>query len=200
MNCHKFEDYLNEQLDLDKFKVHMETCNECLKAYQIDQKIMRQSRNINKRLEIPDLWSLIEKTLQIERPVLLKFKKTKRLLIAAAAALLILTTIWMFNSFRQEKSSDRILSQQALERVIEAEENYQEAIKELEELAYTQLGETTEPLAQLYRNKLSLIDRQIENCKAALEKNPANSHIRQYLMAALQDKRKTLENILKLNS
>ena len=67
-------------------------------------------------------------------------------------------------------------------------------------MAYAQLDETTEPLAQLYRNKLSLIDRQIENCQDALESNPANSHIRNYLISALQDKQKTLEDILKVNS
>jgi CII-binding regulator of phage lambda lysogenization HflD len=106
----------------------------------------------------------------------------------------------MFNSYQKETSSERILSQNALEKVKDAEEKYLDAITGLEDLAYYQLENTTEPLAQLYRNKLSLIDRQIQNCQEALETNPANSHIRRYLMAALQDKQKTLEDILEVSS
>jgi len=200
MSCHKFEDYLNEQLDLDTLKVHMESCEECRKAFQLDAQIMDLSRNLNENLAVPDLWPSIEEDLRGKKPVILKFRSTKRYLLAAAASFLIITAIWIFNSYQNDTSPRRILSQQALEKVREAEEKYLDAINQLENLAYYQLDDTTEPLAQLYRNKLSLIDRQIQNCQEALESNPANSHIRQYLMAALQDKQKTLEEILELSS
>jgi hypothetical protein len=199
MSCHKFEDYLNGQLDLEALKTHMESCESCRKSYQIDKRIMDQSKKLNEKLDIPDLWPSIEEDLQGKKPVILKFRSTKRWLLAAAASFLIITTIWMFNSSMNETVTERILSQQALEKVKEAEKKYQEAIEDLELLAYNQLENTTEPLAQLYRNKLSLIDRQIQNCQDALETNPASSHIRQYLMAALQDKQKTLEDILELS-
>jgi hypothetical protein len=200
MNCNKFEDFLNDQLDLATLKVHMESCEDCRKAYQVDTRIMDRSKKLNENLSIPDLWPSIEKGIQKKKPVMLKFRARKRLLLAAAASFLILTTFWMFISDQKETSTERILSQQALEKVRDAEEKYLAAISGLEELAHQQLDNTTEPLAQLYRNKLSLIDRQIQNCQQALETNPANSHIRRYLMAALQDKQKTLENILQLSS
>ena len=200
MNCNKFEEYLNDQLDLAILKVHMESCEDCRKAYQVDTWIMDRSKKLNENLAIPDLWPSIEKGIQKKEPLILKFRTRKRLLLAAAATFLIITTIWMFNSYQKETSSERILSQKTLEKVKDAEAKYLAAITGLEALAHQQLDNTTEPLAQLYRNKLSLIDRQIENCRQALETNPANSHIRRYLMAALQDKQKTLEDILQLSS
>jgi hypothetical protein len=200
MSCHKFEDYLNEMLDLDSLKDHMESCEDCRKAYHVDARIMDRSKKLNDNLEIPDLWPSIENKIQRKKSVILKFKPKTRLLLTIAATFLIVTTIWLYNSFQKDTATERILSQQALEKVREAEENYQDAISDLENLAYAQLDETTEPLAQLYRNKLSLIDRQIHNCRDALDSNPANSHIRNYLIAALQDKQKTLEDILQLSS
>ena len=52
-------------------------------------------------------------------------------------------------------------------------------------------------LALLYRDKLETIDSQIERCKDALQDNPANTHIRRYLLAALDDKKQTLREILR---
>jgi len=199
MTCKKFRDYLKGQLAPDAMRVHVENCDICRKAYRADQKILLASGALNQGLEIPDLWPSVQKSLRNEQPVILKFKGPKWLLWAAAAAILILTSIWLVNPSRKATPSGKILSRHALEQVIEAEEKYQKAIQTLEELAPDQLEKTPEPLAQLYRNKLSLIDRQIENCKTALAGNPANSHIRNYLMAALQDKQKTLEELLKPN-
>ncbi len=199
MSCTKFKEFLDESLDLESLKIHMESCGECRRAYQIDERILESAKNLNTNLIIPDLWPAIESNIQKKRTVILKFKKTKKILFAAVATFLIFTAIWMFNSFRDAKPSARILSEEALEKVKKAETNYMEAIDELEDLAYLRLGDRQEPLVQLYRNKLLLIDQQIENCKQALETNPASSHIRKYLMAALKDKRKTLEEILKVN-
>jgi hypothetical protein len=198
MSCHKFEDYLNDRFDSITFEKHLKSCEECRIAFETDSRILKQSKNLNKNLEIPDLWPSIEENIQAKKPVILKFKRSTKLLLAAAASFLVIITIWIFSTYEKEPVAERILSQKTLQKVQLAEEKYLDAINDLEDLALHQLENTTEPLAQLYRNKLSLIDRQIENCKNALETNPANSHIRQYLMAALQDKQKTLEEILEL--
>jgi hypothetical protein len=197
VNCHRFEDYLKEKTGLDELKIHMKSCDKCEKAFRFDNQILNRCRSLNDKLVVPDLWSVIEEKIEADKSLIIKFRKNKRLLFAAAAAFLIFTTIWLFNITYNQKPSTRILSDQTLQKVIQAESTYIEAINELESLAYAELEDTTEPLAQLYRNKLSLIDHQIQNCKKALETNPANSHIRRYLMTALQDKRKTLEKILK---
>lgn len=47
----------------------------------------------------------------------------------------------------------------------------------------------------LYRDRLETIDRQITLCKNAIDLNPANAHIRKYMMMALKDKKETLKEI-----
>ena len=200
MQCNKFEDYLNDKLDFGQLQDHVTSCDSCRKAFEIDTRIMDHSKILNNKLEIPDLWPSIERGIQKKKPVILKFSTRSRLILTAAAAFLLITAVWVFISKQNDNRYDRILTQQAFEKVIEAEEKYLDAIQNMEDLAYQQLDDTTIQLAQLYRNKLSLIDRQIQNCQSALESNPANSHIRKYLMAALQDKQQTLEEILELNS
>ena len=51
-------------------------------------------------------------------------------------------------------------------------------------------------LMLLYRDKLETIETQIAYCKEALIDNPANAHIRRYLLIALQDKKKALQEII----
>ena len=54
-------------------------------------------------------------------------------------------------------------------------------------------------LMLLYRDRLETIDDQIEQCREALSENPANAHIRRYMLAALQDKKETLKELLETN-
>jgi hypothetical protein len=51
-------------------------------------------------------------------------------------------------------------------------------------------------LMLLYRDRLETIDDQIEQCREALSENPGNAHIRRYMLAALQDKKQTLKELL----
>ena len=50
----------------------------------------------------------------------------------------------------------------------------------------------------LYRTRLETIDAQIVQCREALALNPANAHIRRYLIAALKEKKDTLAEVLSL--
>jgi len=77
-----------------------------------------------------------------------------------------------------------------------AERSYSRAIDELEALARPRLAALDPDRMFLYRDRLGIIDEQIEQCRAELAGNPANAHVRRYLLAALQDKKKTLEALL----
>jgi hypothetical protein len=200
MDCRKFEEFINHRLDLPDFQNHMESCEACRKSYQLDNRIREEAMSLNENLKIPDLWPAIEKDLAKPKPLVFRMITHTKFIIAAAASFLIIATVWFLRSGPGEPQSDRILSANALEKVRAAENNYLKAIDDLELLAYNHLENTDEGLAQLYRNKLSLIDQQIENCKNALDSNPANSHIRRYLLAALQDKQRTLKEIMQLKS
>ena len=200
MRCHKYDDYLRGIMNLSELKDHVQSCEDCNKEYHLDSQIMERSKKLNQNLTVPDLWPSIKKEIEMEEIPHPGFRFRKKLILAAAAMIMITAAIWVVNLLHRDVGDERILSSKALEKVKEAEKVYIDAIRDLEDSAYLRLETTSEPLAQLYRNKLSLIDQQIRNCQEALENNSANSHIRRYLLAALQDKQKTLKDILQTNS
>ena len=86
----------------------------------------------------------------------------------------------------------------ALVQVEQKEKEYSAAIAELEAVALPQMAKLDTDLMLLYRDRLETIEAQIERCKEALATNPANAHIRRYLLAALQDKKETLKELVDL--
>lgn len=88
-----------------------------------------------------------------------------------------------------------LLAEKALQRVEAAEADYLSAIAGLEAAVTPQLTALPPDLASLYRARLEAVDAQILRCREALAVNPANAHIRRYLLAALHDKQETLRSI-----
>jgi hypothetical protein len=90
----------------------------------------------------------------------------------------------------------KFLAASALAQVELKEKEYVQAIDALESRALPKLESLNFELMALYRDRLETIDAQIERCREALDTNPANAHIRRYMLAALQDKQETLAQIL----
>ena len=63
--------------------------------------------------------------------------------------------------------------------------------------ARPQMADLDLELLFLYRDRLETIDEQIAQCKEALSSNSGNAHIRRYMLAAFQDKKDTLREIVK---
>jgi len=100
---------------------------------------------------------------------------------------------------RDDRSSG-LLSESVLKEVEIRQKAYQSAIKELEVVASSRLVALDQELMFLYRDRLEVIDGQIEQCREALATNRANAHIHRYLLAALQDKEETLEEIMNIET
>jgi hypothetical protein len=88
------------------------------------------------------------------------------------------------------------MAKKALARVEQKEQDYLKAIQDLEKQALPKMAGMDLKLVFLYRDRLETIDAQIKQCQEALALNPANAHIRRYLMMALIDKKETLAEIL----
>ncbi len=101
---------------------------------------------------------------------------------------------------KTEGQESGLLAGSALERVEKLEREYVQAIRELEKEATPHMAQLDMELMLLYRDRLETIDAQIERCQEALETNPANAHIRRYLLTALQDKKETLVEIVRQQS
>ena len=80
---------------------------------------------------------------------------------------------------------------------IEGERRYERSIQRLEMDARLQMADLDLELLFLYRDRLETIDEQIAQCKEALSSNSGNAHIRRYMLAAFQDKKDTLREIVR---
>ncbi len=166
-----------------------------------DASLLSLAKSLKKPVESPHLWDRIEESLREEQH---KGKRSEvkdsrwsliRLLPAAAAALLIVIVGFYF-LLKPETGKSGILTESALAKIEKKEREYIEAIEELEEQTLPKMAELNLELMLLYRDRLETIDDQIERCREALSENPGNAHIRRYMLAALQDKKQTLMELL----
>jgi hypothetical protein len=217
MTCKELERYDKGELDEAEFKLHASRCSACNEALRLDKDVMSLVRSSRQRLDAPQLWSRIEKAFQNEPPAkspIIKEPKARRSqwfdwfsnrrkslwLIPATIALFVVVGLGIYFTLRSSKPDSGLLAQKALAKVEQKEQKYMEAIQELESQALPQMADMDLELVFLYKDRLETIDAQIAKCREALGSNPANAHIRRYLMAALQDKKETLAEVLNMGT
>jgi hypothetical protein len=197
MSCDQFEKYEIGEIDSREFREHLKTCSYCREQEQLDARLMNLSRSLQEPVQSAGLWERIEHTLTAEdhqrrKPIILGIPVRSFVLYAAAAVLIIAVALGIYSRLFQEKHEPGLLNESALKKVELREREYIKAIRELERQALPRMADMDIELMLLYRDRLETIDDQIKRCRAALSENPANTHIRRYMLAALQDKKETL--------
>jgi len=203
MNCEFYQKREWGEMDEGEFSRHLPTCAECQKLLEQDARILTLAQSLQKPMASPLLWTKIENSLRAEqqknrRNRRINWSEQKWTLLRIAAILLIGIGLGSYLIFKPEPNEPRLLAGAALEQVEKKERAYAEAIIELEHAALPQMAKLDAELMLLYRDRLETIDAQIARCKEALVENPSNAHIRRYLLAALQDKKETLRELLQL--
>lgn len=196
MSCDYFEKYEIGEIESREFREHLKTCSYCQEQEQMDTRLMNLSRSLKEPVQSPGLWERIEHTLTTEehqrrQPIVLGYRRSFAW-YAAAAVILIAVAVGIYSWLFQEKHEPGLLTETALKKVELREQEYIKAIEELEKQAIPRMANMNIELMLLYRDRLETIDDQIEQCREALAENPANTHIRRYMLAALQDKKETL--------
>ena len=203
MSCHKFKKYELGKIEEREFKNHLKGCATCQSEMKQDAWLMSLAKSLKQPVKAPFLWGRIENTLREEK----RARESTRVkdyrwrlfpALSYAVIFLMVISIGLYFLLIQKTREPRLLAQKALIKVEKKESEYMEAIVELEERVLTKMANLNLELMLLYRDRLETIDDQIESCKEALGKNPANAHIRRYMLAALQDKKETLNEILRL--
>ena len=222
MSCKKFEKYERGQMTFAEFELHALECIICQEKMHLDERLMSMAKSLaEKPIQAPQLWSRIEESLRKEkekeslnrdknksqgradeqkafafrlRPVGFKLLR----LVPASAVLLVAAGLGIYFGLRalSHPPSSGLLAREALAKVEKKEREYVEAIEHLEQKALPKMASLDLEMMLLYREKLETIDAQIERCQEALAANPANAHIRRYLLAALQDKKAALADLL----
>jgi len=197
MNCDQFEKYETGEIESREFREHLKTCSYCREQAQLDVRLMNLSRSLQEPVQSAGLWERIEHTLAAEdhqrrKPLILGIPTRSFAFYAAAAVLLAAVVLGIYYWLFYEKHEPGLLTEAALKKVELKEQEYVKAIRELEKQALPRMADMDIELMLLYRDRLETIDDQIKRCREALSENPANTHIRRYMLAALQDKKETL--------
>ena len=205
MKCYRFRDYEMGKIDAEAFARHCRECAVCREEMALDARLTERAHELRDPVHAPHLWTRIEAGLRKEkerteprRPHLTPliwnlFRKPG--FAAAATLILVSVSLALIFSLRESAPSKGHLTQKALARIENREHAYISAIEELEKNVRPKLADMDFEMMTLYRERLETIDAQIVRCRSALELNPANAHIRRYMLAALQDKKTTLVQI-----
>ncbi|MFC1569389.1 hypothetical protein ACFL4L_04080 [bacterium] len=200
MHCDGFQKYQLGKWSEQKFLDHIKTCLNCAEAEKKDHDLLDLARSLKTEVNAPTLWarigSAIQQNIEQKEGYGLKSRWGRHPLFRMAAVLLLGIGLGLFLKSGLLLTQSGILSDSVLKRVEAHERVYESAIADLETEAGQQLVEMDFELMLLYRDRLVTIDEQIHECKTELTRNPANAHIRRYLLAALKDKKETLNEII----
>ena len=200
MECRRFESYALGKMKRSEFLKHVRSCPSCLHRFQEDERLTALARGLGRESVPPDLWDKIETAILAEyeesrrNPVRTFWHHTHPVLRWAAVLILVFglgRLLWQERSLNQ----NGLIPDSILTRVEKRERAYLRAIEQLEKRLPDRMAAMDMELSLLYRDRLETIDAQIRACQAALDDNPANGHIRRYMLAALQDKKQTLREI-----
>ena len=172
-------------------RAHAETCEACRLQLSLWTEISRIAPQLHESWESPELWPRIHATLAAE-PVREPKPQAWRWVLAVAASVLIATVLlW---PRRTAPAGRELLTDDAFHQVEQAEAAYVRSIANLAAIAGPQLEQSPSPLAAAYREKLTMLDSEIAELKAAAARNPYNTYLRTELASLFGEKKKTLED------
>jgi len=172
-----------------------------------DDELSAAAKTLHREWESPDLWPAIAAAIAAEKSAAPppSFVRSWRALAAAAVVVLavagsiVALRDRLFETSRVEQpptARERFLTEQALSEVERAEAQYIAAVEALARKVAPAADATQSPLVANLRERLLVIDAAIADCRAEIEHNRFNAHLRRHLLVIYQEKRRTLEQIL----
>lgn len=213
--CHHLFDALDRtggrpELDADLLD-HLRSCAACREEAELWRAVLEEAPKLRKEWESPELWKRIEAELtppsRAGRVRVGRFGTSSANWMAIAATLFLLlvsgAVLWLFlasdapSGSLAKSKGDPLLTEKALDRVEEAEQAYVKSIEDLSKLVEPSVLAAETPLMINYRERLRLIDEAIRECRARLESNRYNAHLRSELLSVYQEKQRTLMELLR---
>ena len=198
---------------------HAAECPGCRNRIESWEEISLAARAMRREWPSPDLWPRIERALDAEmsRPAsrvhawidaIFRTSSTRRIAMAACAALCLatLSAVLLFKGgygrlirpVAVDSQFDKIiLTERALKEVETSEAAYIHSIDRLSKVVDPRLADSASPLMVNYREKLMVLDSAIEECRANIERNRFNAHLRKELLTIYQEKQRTLLDVTK---
>ena len=211
--CQKFEKALSrgEEAVL-ALEGHAAECPDCREALRLWREIAEAAPSLRKSWESPHLFPGIARAISAEKEKPREAPPARRrrfawVPIAAAASLFVLAMIGL-SVFKPGEAprdplarpafgKEALLGEETLKEVESAEANYLGSIEKLSRLAEPRMANPDSAVIASYREKLQLLDSAITDLRAQLEGNRFNTHLRKELLAMYQEKKRTLEEVVK---
>ena len=190
---------------------HAEECSRCGERIEGFRAVEEAAPALRASWETPDLLPRILAALDAPAAQPAPAEEPPRrplspwLVAAYAAGLVLLSTVglWVFrdtpgrNPFSGGGAAESpFLSENAMKDVERKEADYVAAIDRLDAVARARPAPES-ALAASYHEKLQLIDSAIADCRAQIEQNRYNAHLRHELLAMYGEKKRTLEDLVK---
>lgn len=213
--CRQFEKALARGPEaVAALEVHAASCGECRERLRLLNEISQAAPALRKQWESPELFARIARSIETGPPQAAEAvsapspRKSRAWIPAAAAAALFVLSMIGLSVFKPGESvrdplarpsfgKEPLLGDETLKEVETAEANYLGSIEKLSRLAQPRMANTESPVMAGYREKLQLLDSAIGDLRAQLEGNRFNTHLRKELLAMYQEKKRTLEEVVK---
>lgn len=187
-------------------RAHAASCPDCREQLQAWDALSAAAPSLRRSWESPELWPRIHQAFAEEsqrraRPSAFRgfFPRLGAVLatiVVAAGAWLALRDPAPQRTVAPAGTERRLLTERALSDVERSEAEYVASIERLARVAGPVLEKPASPLLASYREKLELLDAAIADCRAQIERNRFNAHLRRELLSIYQEKQRTLRQLM----
>jgi hypothetical protein len=201
-----------DPVSLAAARAHAADCPNCRPELEVWDDISAAARSLHREWDSPGLWPRIAAAIRAEDEATPRraatFWQWSHPWQTIAAAILVLAIFvplawygWHARTpaplpAERVTSNSRLLNEPALLEIERAEAEYVRAIDVLSSAATARIDEQPSPLLLTLRERLIVIDAAIAECRAAIERNRFNAHLRRELLSIYQEKQRTLQQIL----
>ena len=184
---------------------HAKVCDACRRELWLWNEMSAVAPGLREEWETPELWPKIRQTLAAQqkaaKPHGLAGRFDWRIMAGLAAVLAIAVSVLIMTYSRPApapaagQDSD-FLTEQTLKEVEQAEVAYRASIDKLTRLAQAKLSAAENPVAIAAREKLLVLDSEIDNVRSTVARNKFNAQLQAELAVLYRDKQDTLKEIL----
>ena len=217
MNCQIYDDLLDDYVDgarasdrpgdskLAAFEEHLAGCERCQALVADFTSIRRTASVLEDYVPPPRLWARIASSIEEEqgqpwwqRSLGNAFSAWVPVAVAASLALLIAGAAWIASRDAPVEAPQQATDAPADSTAVPAEQHYDEAIADLQQLAESQNAGLDPQTRAVLKQNLAVIDRAISESRAALAEEPASALAQESLLDALDTKVVLLQDTVAL--
>ncbi len=202
-DCKDLERALTVPELLPEAREHAKVCDACRRDLWLWSEMSAAAPGLREEWETPDLWPKIRETLaaqqRAERPSGLVGRFDWRIVAGLAAVLAIAVSVLIMRYSQPAPAAPRdsdFLTEQTLKEVERSEAAYRASIDKLTRLVQPKLDASENPTAIAAREKLLVLDAEIDRVRSTVSRNRFNAQLQAGLAVLYRDKQDTLKEIL----